>query len=73
MATTSDKGTLVRLFNTQTGEAIKELRRSTDPATIQHLQFEVHENKYLTCCSNKETIHIFKTDSVVGGGNKEGG
>ena len=65
LATTSDQGTLVRFFNTSTGEKIHEVRRGSKPATIQHLAFEIDENKYLTCCSNKQKIHIFKTAAIV--------
>lgn len=65
LATTSDKGTLIRLFNTKTGDQLHELRRGSEPATIQNIAFEIDSGKYLTCCSNKETIHIFKSEQIV--------
>ena len=32
LATTSEKGTLIRLFNTRTGEKLTEVRRGSEPA-----------------------------------------
>ena len=61
LATTSEKGTLIRLFNTQSGEKISEVRRGSDTALIKHLSFEWDTGSYLACCSDKSTIHIFKT------------
>lgn len=65
LATTSDKGTLIRLFNTQTGEKISELRRGSEPALIKHLSFEWDSGAYISCCSDKNTIHVFKTPAMA--------
>lgn len=64
LATTSGQGTLIRLFNAVTGEKTQELRRGSEPATIKHLHFDWERAAYLTCCSDKQTIHIFKTPSM---------
>jgi WD40 repeat protein len=58
LATASDKGTIIRLFNPSTGEAVKELRRGSDKAEIYSITIDV-ETKWLGCTSDKGTVHIF--------------
>lgn len=58
LATASDKGTIIRLFNPATGEAVKELRRGSDKAEIYSITIDV-ESKWLGCTSDKGTVHIF--------------
>jgi len=58
LATASEKGTLVRLFDTDTGTVLQELRRGTDQAEIFCLAFDP-VSKYIACSSDKGTIHIF--------------
>ena len=43
------------------GEKISELRRGSETAVIKHLAFDWEKGNYLSCCSDKSTIHIFKT------------
>ena len=61
IATCSEKGTLIRIYNTNTKKLIKELRRGTDEATINWLCFN-NNNTQLLCRSKKGTIHIFHTN-----------
>ena len=58
LATASDKGTLIRLFDTATGEPIQELRRGTENADIFAISFD-DSNKFLAVSSDRKTIHIF--------------
>ena len=58
LATASDKGTLIRLFDTKNGESIQELRRGTDNAIIYSVSFD-DNNKFLAVSSDKKTVHIF--------------
>lgn len=63
VATCSEKGTLIRLWDTETGNKIKELRRGSEIVPIHCLAFSF-DSTLLACTSNRGTIHIFniKTD-----------
>lgn len=58
LVTASDKGTLLRMFNTTTGEKITEVRRGADHAVITDINLDA-SNKFLCCASDKGTIHVF--------------
>jgi WD repeat-containing protein 45 len=65
LATASDKGTLIRLFETVEGKPIQELRRGTDKAEIYSISFDKLSN-YIACSSDKGTIHIFAVTKSEG-------
>jgi len=58
LATASEKGTLIRIFNTKTKDLIKEFRRGSETAEIFSIAFE-KSGKFLAVSSEKNTIHIF--------------
>lgn len=58
LATSSEKGTLIRVFDTQNTQLLQELRRGADRAEIFSLSFN-NNSKYLAVSSDKGTIHIF--------------
>lgn len=58
LATTSSRGTLVRVWDSQTGKLVRELRRGTDKADIFGVAFRPDEQE-LCVWSDKGTIHIF--------------
>jgi len=58
IATTSNKGTLVRVWDAYSGGLIKELRRGTDPAEIYGVAFRPDEQE-VCVWSDKGTIHVF--------------
>ena len=41
-----------------------EVRRGSESALIKHLAFEWESGAYLSCCSDKSTIHIFQTPAI---------
>lgn len=64
IATASDKGTVIRIFNVADGARIYELRRGLKrTATIYSLSFSPC-GFYLACSSNTETVHVFKLEAT---------
>lgn len=62
LATTSESGTLVRIWDTHSGELLRELRRGTDKAEIYGTAFRPDENE-ICVWSDKGTVHVFKLNS----------
>jgi len=58
LATASEKGTIIRVFDTATGNRVQELRRGADKAEIHSLTFSP-TGEYLAASSDKGTVHIF--------------
>ncbi|CAI5714280.1 unnamed protein product [Hyaloperonospora brassicae] len=58
LATASDKGTLIRIFDTQSGQIMQELRRGADRAEIYSICFSPIA-PLLACSSDKGTVHVF--------------
>jgi WD40 repeat protein len=57
-ATASDKGTLIRVFATEDGKLLQELRRGADKADIHCIAFD-KTSHWLACTSDKGTVHVF--------------
>lgn len=62
IATGSVKGTLIRVFDTQTKKLLMELRRGQHFAQLFSLRFSPDSN-YLSCSSDQGTLHVFNVDS----------
>ncbi|XP_049765222.1 WD repeat domain phosphoinositide-interacting protein 4-like [Schistocerca serialis cubense] len=58
IATASEKGTLIRVWDTVRRTLAVELRRGSDPATLYCINFS-RDSEFLCCSSDKGTIHIF--------------
>ena len=58
VATASDKGTLIRIFEVQTGNKVKEFRRGADQADIFTIAFS-RDSSLLAVSSSKGTCHVF--------------
>jgi len=58
LATASDKGTLIRIFDTLTGNMLQEVRRGSEKAVIYSLCFNA-QSTLLACSSDRGTIHLF--------------
>ncbi|KAF6142995.1 hypothetical protein GIB67_000062 [Kingdonia uniflora] len=58
LATSSTKGTLIRIFNTMDGSRLQEVRRGVDKAEIYSLALSPNV-QWLAVSSDKGTVHIF--------------
>lgn len=58
LATASEKGTLIRVFDVSNGNLVSELRRGTNPANIYCINFNA-TSSLLCVASDHGTIHIF--------------
>lgn len=58
LATASEKGTVIRIYNLEDGTQIQELRRGMEYAQIFSLCFDP-TGFWLACSSDSKTIHIF--------------
>lgn len=65
LATASENGTVVKVFQTSDGQLMYRLRRSTRPATISCLTFSP-DQRFLAEVSSSSTVHIFKLDGEEG-------
>ncbi|KAF9006485.1 WD40-repeat-containing domain protein [Cyathus striatus] len=62
LATTSERGTLVRIWDAYTGKLLQELRRGADQAQIYGVRFRPDERE-VCVWSDKGTVHIFRIGS----------
>ena len=69
LATASEQGTLIRIFNTENGNLLQEVRRGKDKADIKFICFEPNY-KFLAASSNKGTIHIWSLSNTLKSLNK---
>lgn len=60
LVTSSQVGTLIRIYDINSSVLLKELRRGSDQAKIVDLKFS-NDNGHLLCSSIKGTIHVFST------------
>lgn len=71
ICTCSENGTLVRIFNAETGDVGYEFRRGKDKAEIYSLSFD-YDSDFIACTSDRGTVHIFAlSNSTPGEQNKE--
>lgn len=61
LATASEKGTLIRVFDTVTGHKVAELRRGAHQAQIYCINFN-HSSESLCVSSDHGTVHIFSLE-----------
>lgn len=61
LATASEKGTLIRIFDTNTGSQLQELRRGSGSATIYCISFN-QDSSLLCVSSDHGTVHVFAVE-----------
>lgn len=65
LASVSEKGTLIRLYNVNNGERIQVFRRGIDKASISHLIIS-RDEKYLVCVTEGQTLYLFQISESRG-------
>ncbi|KAK4458113.1 autophagy-related protein 18 [Cladorrhinum samala] len=66
LATASEKGTIVRVFDVPKGQKLYQFRRGTTPSTIHSMSFNLSST--LLCVSSvSNTVHIYKLGSYGSG------
>lgn len=63
LATSSEKGTLIRVFDTHSGLQLHELRRGANSAHIYCINFN-QDSSLLCVASDHGTVHIFSTEDL---------
>ena len=58
LATASEDGIKIRIFDTETLESLHEFHRGKDRAEIKYIAIDI-ENKFVAVSSSKNTIHIW--------------
>lgn len=71
IASTGEKGNILRIFDVENGNMLQEFRRGTDSAGIYTLAFDLN-SLFLACSSNKGTIHIFSIKKKEDGDSSKG-
>ena len=59
IASASVKGTVIKIFNSDTGELLQNLRRGSNTATITGIVFHP-ALPIIACASDRESIHLFE-------------
>mmetsp|Transcript_3926 Transcript_3926/g.6707 ORF Transcript_3926/g.6707 Transcript_3926/m.6707 type:complete len:379 (-) Transcript_3926:768-1904(-) len=72
LVTTSEKGTIIRIFDTSDGTQTKELRRGADRAVIYSLAFSP-DGEFLATSSDKGTVHVYVIKQSQPSGSPAGG
>jgi WD40 repeat protein len=62
VATASEKGTVVRVWDVATASCLQEFRRGVERANITCLAWS-WDHSYLCCTSDKGTAHVFQLDN----------
>jgi hypothetical protein len=62
LATASEKGTVLRVFDVTTASCLHEFRRGFERATISCLAWS-WDNSWLACTSDKGTTHVFQLEA----------
>jgi WD40 repeat protein len=58
LATASEQGTVIRIWDTSTGEQVGKLRRGKDKAEVNCISFS-SDSEWLCVSSDRGTVHIF--------------
>lgn len=69
IGTCSLKGTLIRVYNIENGQLIREVRRGAESANVNCIFFDISQ-KYFVVASDRKTIHIFFLINIISNENQ---
>ena len=72
LATASEKGTLIRVYDTATATLMHEFRRGADRATVYSIAFAPGKD-FLAVSSDKGTVHVYVVPERASAGGRGGG
>lgn len=64
LATASEQGTLIRIYDPISSDLLQEVRRGSEKADIHYISFN-QNNTMFACTSDKGTIHIFSLSTAI--------
>ena len=64
LATSNEKGTLIRIHSCKDGTLLQECKRGKEKAEIIYICFDINY-KYMGVSSDRKTIHIWKLDNII--------
>lgn len=64
LATSNEKGNIIRIHNCLDGSFLKEFKRGSGKVDYIYICFD-NDNKFMAVSSNKGTIHIFSMGSTI--------
>ena len=64
IASASERGHIIKIYSTDAGEVVQELKRGNSKAEIDNILFHPHQY-ILACTSSKQSIHIFEITKAV--------
>jgi WD40 repeat protein len=70
MASATEMGTIIRIFDTDNGNMVQEVRRGKEKAQIKCICFE-QNNKFIAATSNRGTVHIWSLSTALKNFKKE--
>ena len=70
-STSSERGTLIRIWDGRSGALVRELRRGSDKAVIWGVGWR-RDGRRLGVWSDKGTVHVFSLEGAAGGLGKDG-
>ena len=64
MASATEMGTIIRIFNTENGHLLQEIRRGKEKAHIRCICFE-QNNRFIAASSSRGTVHIWSLSTAL--------
>ena len=65
LASATQNGSVIRIFNTDNGELLQELRKGIDKSEIKCISFS-YNSRLMASSTNKGVVHVFSLDTAIG-------